>query len=344
MLFSAQFLQRYWWRLLAVSLLLVVLVAILALTIGAVDIPLSALVHWPQGNLAFQHQLILEQLRLPRILLALGVGALLAISGTVTQGLFRNPLADPSLIGISSGAAAGASIAIVLFSQSAFNLMGISVVTAGAFCGSLLVVGFVYRMSTSAAGTSVSTMLLVGIALTFLAGSITSLLEFFADNDMLRRISLWRMGGLEGANYLSACTVLVIFVIIFTVLYRQQNALNVFLLGESEARHLGIDATRLKKLVVVCVAAGVGLSVALAGTIAFIGLVVPHLVRIMVGPNHRYMIPLTACVGAMLLVLADALARWLIAPTELPVGLVTAFIGAPVFISMLYQRRRLALL
>lgn len=340
MLFSAATLARYWPHLLIIAVFVTLLISIFSLAVGATDIPLTTLFDWLQGNADEHTALIIEQLRLPRILLAIGVGALLAVSGTVTQGLFRNPLADPSLIGISAGAAAGASLVIVCFSQHSVNLLGISLVTSGAFAGSLVVVAFVYRLSTSATGTSVATMLLAGIAFTFMAGSVTSLLEFFADNEMLRRISLWRMGGLDGANFVAAGAVMVVAVVLMIILYQQHKALNVFLLGESEARHLGINVLHLKRLVIICVAAGVGLSVALAGTIAFLGLVVPHIVRLAVGPNHRYMIPLTACVGAMLLVVADAVARSILAPAELPVGLVTAFLGAPVFISMLYQRSR----
>lgn len=343
MLISAEFLHQHWRALLACAVLSVAVVSLIALSIGAIPMSLGQVCQWLFTDVDAQTDMILSKLRLPRVLLALGVGATLAVSGTVTQGLFRNPLADPSLIGISSGAAAGASVAIVLLSQQSMTFLGVSLVSLGAFVGSLLVVAFVYRLSTSATGTSVPTMLLAGIAFTFLAGSMTSLLEFFADNEMLRRISLWRMGGLEGATDFTASLMLLVFAVILVTLYRVHRALNVFLLGESEARHLGINVSRLKKIVIVCVAGGVGLSVAQAGTIAFIGLVIPHIVRLTVGPNHRYMIPLTACFGAILLVSADALARAVIAPAELPVGLVTAFVGAPVFISMLYQRNRLAI-
>jgi iron complex transport system permease protein len=331
--------RRTWSWLLAVVLLTLVASLAMALAFGAVPFSLRDLAAWLTGSADAQTQLILTHLRLPRALLAAVVGALLAVCGTATQGLFRNALADPSLIGVSAGAAAGASGVIVLLDHVQWSLWGLSLVSLGAFSGGLLVVLFVYRLASGDAGTSVATMLLAGMAFSFLAGALTNLLEFVADNDMLRRISLWRMGGLDGADAARVWLLAVVATVILVVLFRQHRALNALLLGESEARHLGVDVKKLQRTVIVCVALGMGVSVAAAGTIAFIGLVVPHMVRMLVGPDHRYVLPLSACVGAVLLVLADTLSRTLLAPTELPVGLVTAFIGAPVFISLLRRRR-----
>ena len=320
---------------------LVVLLASMAVSLafGAVIFSPAQLWAWLGGSADPQSQLILGELRLPRTLLAAVVGALLAVCGTATQGLFRNSLADPSLIGVSAGAAAGASAVIVLLDHVQWSLWGLSLVSLGAFAGGLLVVLFVYRLASGTGGTSVATMLLAGMAFTFLAGALTNLLEFVADNEMLRRISLWRMGGLDGADNVRVSLLTVVATGILLVLFRQHRALNALLLGESEARHLGVDVQRLQRAVIVCVALGMGVSVAAAGTIAFIGLVVPHMVRMLVGPDHRFVLPLSGCVGAILLVLADTFARTVMAPTELPVGLVTAFIGAPVFISLLRKRR-----
>lgn len=340
MLINPAWFAKHWPLLLAGMVFLTALCIALSLIYGAVPLPLSQVFAWFIGHADTQTALILEKLRLPRALLATFVGALLAISGSVTQGLFRNPLADPSLIGVSAGASAGASIVIVLLNQTQWGIPGISLVSLSAFVGSVLVVSFVYRISTSELGTSVTTMLLAGIALTFLAGSLTSLLEYFADNAMLRRITLWRMGGLEMADAAKVWLTGITATVIFVVLQRQATALNALLLGESEARHLGIPVDRVKLTIVICVAAGVGISVALAGTIAFVGLVVPHIVRMAIGPNHRMLIPFTAVVGAIVLIVSDIFARVIIAPAELPVGLVTAFLGAPVFIYMLVQRRR----
>jgi iron complex transport system permease protein len=254
------------------------------------------------------------------------------------QGLFRNPLADPSLIGVTAGASLGASIMIVASGTVASNIGDLSLVSLGAFTGGLLSVLLVYKLATSPTGTSVATMLLAGIAITALAGSLGSLLEFHANNETLRRISLWRMGGLDGANYTRLAMATIVGGSVLFILPKFSTALNALLLGESEARHLGIDIDTVKLALIVCVAIGVGTAVALAGTIAFVGLIVPHMVRMIVGPDHKTLLPASALAGACLLVLADTLARLVLAPAELPVGVVTALIGVPFFISLLRKR------
>jgi iron complex transport system permease protein len=181
-------------------------------------------------------------------------------------------------------------------------------------------------------------MLLAGIAITALSGAIGSLLEFFADNDMLRRISVWKMGGLDGANYPRLLLATVVSSALLVALPRYASALNALLLGESEARHLGISVDSVKVALITWVAIGVGTSVALVGTIAFVGLVVPHMIRMLAGPDHHYLMPASALAGALLLVVADALARVLVAPTELPVGVITTIVGVPFFISLLRKR------
>ncbi len=235
--------------------------------------------------------MIVGQIRLPRVLLAAVMGAILAISGAAMQGLFRNPLADPSLIGVTAGASLGAALVIVLGGNLLQGYTGLTLVSAGAFAGGAIAVLFVYRLATSPSGTSVATMLLAGIAITALAGALGSLLEFLADNDMLRRISLWKMGGLDGANYPRLLLATLVGTALLLVLPRYAGTLNALLLGESEARHLGIDVDRAKIALITWVAIGVGTSVALVGTIAFVGLVVPHIVRMLVGPDHRYCCP-----------------------------------------------------
>jgi len=313
---------------------------LMAVMLGAVALPASGVLGaltglgTPDTRLA----LIVDYIRLPRALLTALVGALLAICGAAMQGLFRNPLADPSLIGVTAGASAGASLVIV-FAGTLTGLAGLSLVSLGAFAGGTVAVMLVYRLATGPAGTSVATMLLAGIAIGAIAGSLTSLLEFYADNDMLRRISLWRMGGLDGANWPRVAVVASVALIVFTVVPAQARALNALLLGESEARHLGVAVDAVKRRLVLIVAAGVGVSVAVAGAIAFVGLVVPHIVRLLIGPDHRWLLPASALAGAILLLVADTLARIVIAPTELPVGLLTALLGAPFFISLLRRRR-----
>ena len=225
------------------------------------------------------NQLIVEQIRLPRTLMAALIGATLAVAGVMMQGLFRNPLADPSLIGVSSGASAGASFVIVLGAGliGGHELLGVSIVAIGAFLGAVAATFLVYRLAASATGTSVATMLLAGIAISALAGALNSFFSFIADNHMLRQISLWQMGSLSSTSWPRVILAAVVLGGLMLWLPRYAAALNAFLLGESEARHLGIDVDRVKVQIIVLVALAVGVCVALTGTIAFEGLITPHM-------------------------------------------------------------------
>lgn len=314
-----------------------------SLTLGTVDISLADGLNAIVGNSSSaQINTILFDIRLPRILLAISVGAVLASTGAVMQGLFRNPLADPSLIGVSSGASVGASLMIVTtggFIQVG-ALMGLSLVALGAFLGGFAATLLVYRLATSNIGTSVTTMLLAGIAIGALAGALNSLLSYFSDNDMLRQISLWQMGNLSGASWAKVSIMGVVAVLLLVSFPRESKALNALLLGESEARHLGIDVQRVKRRLIVLTALGVGVSVALAGLVGFVGLIIPHMVRLVIGPDHRWLIPASALAGATLLVIADSLARIVVIPAELPTGILTALLGAPFFVALLLQQRK----
>ena len=297
---------------------------------------------WPGQSAADQNALIITVIRLPRAVLAALVGAILAISGAAMQGLFRNPLADPSLIGVTAGASLGASLAIV-FGGALAGAMGLTIVSIGAFIGAVLAVLLVYALATRGTQTSVTTMLLAGIAIGALAGAATSLLEFVASNEMLRRISLWQMGGLDGATWPRVGLLAAVAVPVVAGLIGLAPALNALLLGESEARHLGFAVDMIKTVLIGLVALGVGVSVALAGAIVFVGLVVPHIVRLAIGPDHRLVLPGAALAGATLLLGADVAARLLVAPAELPAGLLTALVGAPFFILLLRGSRDYAL-
>ncbi|MDH0748929.1 iron ABC transporter permease [Pseudomonas sp. GD03842] len=288
-----------------------------------------------------QAELILGQIRLPRTLLGLAVGAILALSGVAMQGLFRNPLADPGLVGVSSGAALGAAVAIV----SSAWLGGLPewlapyLLSIAAFGGGLIVTGIVYRLGQRDGQTSVGVMLLAGVAMTALAGSIIGLFSYLADDATLRTLTFWNLGTLNGASYARVWPLLVVCLLVVLWLPRRAKALNALLLGESEARHLGIEVERLKGELVLCIALGVGAAVAAAGLIGFVGLIVPHLIRLVVGPDHRVLLPASALAGASLLLLADVFARLVLAPAELPIGIVTAFIGAPFFLFLLVRGR-----
>lgn len=332
--------------LLIILALLLPVVALWSLVTGSVAMELGgiwkSLGEWFSGDGFSGHEgVIVFDIRLPRILLAIAVGMVLASSGAVMQGLFRNPLADPSLIGVSSGASVGASIVIVAFSSMLLSTttFGLTLVAFGAFAGGFLATILVYRLATSSVGTSVATMLLAGIAISALAGAINSLLSYFADNDMLRQISLWQMGNLSTANWTKVAMISTVAVVLAMGFPRHSRALNALLLGESEARYLGIDVERVKTRLIILTALGVGTSVAVAGLVAFVGLVVPHAVRLLIGPDHRSLIPCSALAGALLLLVADNLARMVVAPAELPTGILTALLGAPFFVALLVQQR-----
>jgi len=313
------------------------LVVLLATSVGAVHFSMAEILGFSEQTPAHIRTIIWD-IRLPRALLAVCVGAILAISGAAMQGLFRNPLADPSLIGVTAGASLGASIVIVFFTATTSQMLGLPLISLGAFLGGSLAVLWVYRLSYSPFGVSVATMLLAGIAITALAGSLSSFLVFYADNELLRRISIWQMGGLDGATMTTVSVALIILLFLSVIFFRFSQAFNAFLLGESEARHLGIATERIKIISIVLVAAGVGIAVALSGTIAFVGLVVPHIIRLLIGPDHKYLFIASALAGGLLLCIADIVARVVLAPVELPVGLVTALIGVPFFVALLKQR------
>jgi iron complex transport system permease protein len=320
-------------------------VAIVSLSVGTISIPLSDILSalfaiMSGGGENFQFNSIILDIRLPRMLLALLVGAVLAVLGTVMQGLFRNPLADPSLVGVSGGASVGASVVIVSVGGAvASPLAGLSLISLGAFIGGVISTLIVYRVATSSMGTSVTTMLLAGIAIGAIAGAFNSLLSYFSDNQMLRQISVWQMGNLGGANWLKVGIMAVVSGLMLLILSSQAKSLNALLLGESEARHLGIDEQKVKRKLIFLTALGVGVSVALAGLIGFIGLIIPHIVRLLIGPDHRWLLPATALSGASLLMIADSIARVVVLPAELPTGILTALLGAPFFIALLIRQR-----
>lgn len=321
----------------------------LSLALGPVSLPLMdtlraglRLLGVPvSGDNLEQAELILGQIRVPRTLLGLAVGAVLALSGVAMQGLFRNPLADPGLVGVSSGAALGAAIAIVAGASVGGLPDAIEpyLLSISAFVGGLIVTGIVYRLGRRDGQTSVGIMLLAGVAMTALAGSIIGLFSYLADDATLRTLTFWNLGTLNGASYTRLWPLLLVCVLVILWLPRRAKALNALLLGESEARHLGIEVERLKRELVLCIALGVGAAVAAAGLIGFVGLIVPHLVRLIAGPDHRVVLPASALAGASLLLLADVFARLVLAPAELPIGIVTALIGAPFFLFLLVRGR-----
>lgn len=321
----------------------------LSLALGPVSLPLGDLLRASLHFTGFpvsadglqQAELILGQIRLPRTLLGLAVGAVLALAGVAMQGLFRNPLADPGLVGVSSGAALGAAVAIVggAFFGGLPDAFAPYLLSAFAFAGGLGVTAVVYRLGRRDGQTNVGIMLLAGVAMTALAGSIIGLFSYLADDATLRTLIFWNLGTLNGASYARLWPLLLVCAVVIGWLPRRARALNALLLGESEARHLGIDVERLKRELILCIALGVGAAVAAAGLIGFIGLIVPHFIRLLVGPDHRIVLPASALAGATLLLCADLVARLALAPAQLPIGIVTAFLGAPFFLYLLVRER-----
>ena len=327
-------------------LVLVLGVSWAALATGASGVSLpAALGRLLSGEgLSLQEQVVLWEIRLPRLATGLLVGAALAVSGAVMQGLFRNPLADPGLVGVGAGAGLGAVTAIVLgglLPPALATLTGIYTVPVAAFLGGWASTLLLYRVSTRGGRTSVATMLLAGIALGALAGAVTGLLVYAADDRQLRDLTFWGLGSLSGASWAKLAVAAPIMVLSMVGTLWLARGLNGLALGEAAAAHMGVPVQRMKNLAILSVAAATGAAVAVSGGIGFVGIVVPHLLRLATGPDHRYLLPNAALLGAALLVSADIVARSVIAPAELPIGIVTALLGAPVFLWILLRRRGL---
>ena len=284
---------------------------------------------------------VLGVIRAPRVLMAALVGAGLGAAGAAMQGLFRNPLADPGLIGVSGGAALAAVGAIVLSGSlfgAAAGVMGLWLLPAAAFVGGLGATALMARLGTVQGVAGVATLLLAGVAVNALAGALTGLLVFMADDRQVRDITFWTLGSLAGSRWAQLPVVAVLVGLPTLALCALARPLNALLLGEAEAFHLGIRVEVVKRVALVLAAVAVAAGVAFTGLIGFVGLVVPHLVRLGFGADHRLVMPGAALLGGTLLVLADLLARSLAAPAELPVGVVTALLGAPFFLWLLRSR------
>lgn len=292
------------------------------------------------AEFASNQQGVLLSIRLPRVLLSAAVGAALAISGAAMQGLFRNPLADPGLVGISSGAALAATATIVLGEALALELAEgarILLLPFAAFLGSLVTTFLVWRVATRSGHTAVATMLLAGIALNALAGAGTGVLTLLATDPQLRTLTFWTLGSLNGATWPALWVVLSMTAPALLLIPRLSRALNALLLGEADARHLGIEVERVKLAIVLLTALAVGATVAACGMIGFVGLAAPHLIRLLLGADHRVLLPGAALLGAALLVIADLAARTMVAPAEIPIGIVTALLGAPFFLWLMLR-------
>jgi iron complex transport system permease protein len=283
-----------------------------------------------------QQDAVLWQIRFPRTLLAVLVGGGLGVAGAALQGVFRNPLAEPSVIGVSSGAAVGAIAAIV----TGINFLGPRTIPAAAFVGALVATLAVYATARSYGRTEIVTLVLTGIAVTVIAGALTGLLTYYADDDQLRDIVFWTLGSLGGATWSTVGTVAPLIITGALFLPFLARSLNLMTLGDREAGHLGVHVDRVRLLVIVLTTLVTGAAVAVAGIVGFVGLVVPHIIRLGIGPDHRLLLPASILGGALLVLLADLAARTLVVPEELPLGVVTALVGGPFFLWLIRRTRR----
>jgi len=324
-----------------------------ALGVGAVPIPplevlaiLGRGVGLPLAPGEPAHETVLLAIRLPRALLGIAVGAALAVAGAALQGLFRNPLADPGLIGVSTGAALAAATAIVLGAGLVAHVPLLTtrlLVPLAAFGGGLATTLVVYRIASRQGRTDVATLLLAGVAVNAIAGAGIGLLVFLSDDQELRDLNFWMLGSLGGATWKSMLPVLPFIVLPALALPLLARQLDALLLGETEALHLGFPVERCKRWIVGLSALAVGGAVALTGVIGFVGLVVPHLVRLLVGARHRWLMPLSIVLGSALLLIADAFARTVALPAELPIGILTSCVGGPFFLWLLLRRRGMSM-
>ncbi|MER7947146.1 iron ABC transporter permease [Streptomyces sp. NPDC096079] len=329
---------------LTASLLAVlILLSLLSAGIGAYDIPLgdvlaSALHRTGLGGHALDRtaESVLWNIRLPRVVLAILVGASLGCAGALMQGVFGNPLAEPGVIGISSGAAVGAVGAIAL----GLTFLGNWTVTVCAFVAGLATVLLVYAMSRSGGRTEVVTLILTGIAVNAFAGALIGLFLFFADNAQITQITFWQLGSLAQATWPKVLAVLPCALLGLALAPLHSRRLDLLALGERPARHLGVDVERLRIVLILVVALLTAAAVAVAGIITFVGLLVPHLLRMAHGPGHRFLVPGSALGGAVVLTAGDLAARTVAAPAELPLGVLTALLGSPFFFWLLRRTRR----
>ena len=307
--------------------------------IGSILTSLGFSSPWPLEEM---QKFIITELRLPRAIVAVSIGATLAIGGVAMQGLFRNPLADPGLLGVNSGAALGASLIIVLGNSilpEALNPYKIYAVPVGAFMCALSITYLIVKIGTVNGRANIFILLLTGVALQAIIGALMGLLTYISDDQQLRSLSFWNMGDLGVASWKEIVYVIPAMAFCSWRILRSANSLNLFLLGELEAQHLGIDVQKLKNSIIVWTSLSIAMAVSFTGSIGFIGLAAPHLVRLMCGPNHKTLFPGAAIMGALILCFSDILSRS-IHTAEIPVGIITASIGGPVFLWLLLLQRK----
>jgi len=328
-----------------IFLVLVVLSICINITLGAFSISFKQILNTisnPQENTIFYQ--VLMNIRLPRVFLAVLVGLAFGISGAMMQTLFKNPLADPSLIGVSAGASAGVVIFMLLgsFLPAVLysGILSYLSLPLSAFLGAVITILAIYKLATIYNKVAITIMLLAGIAINAMLGALVGLFTYLSNEEELKSFMFWTMGSLANADMKAVLTIFPIVIITLLFAISKQIELNLMLLGEDEAKNSGVNAEFLKKMIIFFVSLAVAVSVAFCGIIGFIGLVVPHISRILVGSNHKYYLPLSAILGAFILLWADTIARTIISPAELPIGIITALLGAPFFLWLLIKNRQ----
>ena len=284
--------------------------------------------------------IILLNLRLPRILLSCLVGAALSVVGTSFQGIFKNPMADPFVLGVSSGAALGATITMVFLKES--HLFGISMIALSAFMGAIITTFLVYNIARVGTKVPVTTLLLAGVAINYLLSSIISLMMTF-NRDNIEEIVMWTMGSFSTAGWNDVILLFIIVVPSILIISTFSRDLNVMMLGEDSARSLGIDVNGFKKYIFVISTLMVAAVVSVSGIIGFVGLIVPHAIRMIFGSDNRVVVPFSAIFGAIFLIVCDTLARVVVPPSEIPVGIITSIFGVPFFVYLLYKTKKKAI-
>ena len=320
----------------ASPILLLALAVLLSLAVGSVFLPPAELWRALRGEGAPTTQQILWAIRLPRTVLIALTGAALSGSGAAYQGLFRNPLADPFLIGVASGAGLGAVIAMSV--KWPYSFWGLMAIPLASFLGALLTVFVVYRLARVGHTVPTTNLILAGVAFSSFATSLTSFLMLRSTGEVRRALG-WLLGGASQAGWTAILAILPYVLIGLAILLMSGHTLNLLQFGDEQAQQLGLDVTRSKTIVLVAASLAAAAAVAFSGIIGFIGLVIPHLVRIWRGPDYRRLIPLSILVGGAALLASDVLARVVLAPQEIPVGIVTALAGAPFFLWVLRRSK-----
>lgn len=327
-------------KLFFILIIITLILAVLSLTLGAASISSAEALkilfnYFSNGSQGEMVEKIIINIRGPRIIMAFLTGIGLAISGVTFQGLFKNPMGDPFVLGVSSGAALGATIGLIL-NLERNNYILITLLSFGGAIATLLLVYNIARM-----GNKIHTeiLLLSGIAISFLCNSIISLIMILK-REAMEKIIYWTLGSLNTSSYKQILLVLPVVLLGSFLIYREYKALNILSLGEEDAYTLGVESEKVKKTLVILSSLIVATLVSVTGIIGFVGLIIPHIARIIVGSNHRELIPFSAVFGAMFVIICDTLSRTIIAPTELPVGAVTALLGAPYFIYLLWKKKR----